>query len=116
MHGRLRVGGDLDEIEICLLREAERRLDADDADLLTVRPDEADLGDADAVVGAGIADAELLCRTVGCHRSTGVLRAEESHAHPARRGEFCTLTPHGSHRAGYPVPMSLAGRAECGTR
>ena len=28
-----------------------------DADLLSAGPDEADLGDADAVVGAGIADA-----------------------------------------------------------
>ncbi|GAA1957557.1 hypothetical protein GCM10009816_18620 [Microbacterium aquimaris] len=35
-------------------------LDADDADLLAVGSDETDLRHADAVVGAGIADAELL--------------------------------------------------------
>ncbi|GAA1249708.1 hypothetical protein GCM10009588_30630 [Microbacterium phyllosphaerae] len=56
-HGRLRVGCDLDEVEVGFLRKAQRRLDADDADLLTRGADEADLGDADALIGAGIADA-----------------------------------------------------------
>src|SRR5690606_22304048 len=61
-HGRLRVGGDLDEVEVGFLREAERDLDGDNADLLTRGADEADLGDADALIGTGIADAELLRR------------------------------------------------------
>ena len=56
-HGRLRVRCDLDEVEVGFLRKAQRRLDADDADLLTRGADEADLGDADALIGAGIADA-----------------------------------------------------------
>nr|BFF10980.1 hypothetical protein GCM10025699_22830 [Microbacterium flavescens] len=52
--------------------QAQRHLDADDADLFTRGSDEADLGDADAVVGAGIADAELL-RAGDGHRDTGCI-------------------------------------------
>src|SRR5690554_1975174 len=51
------VRGDLDEIEVGLLREAQRVLDADDADLLAARSDEADLADADPLVDAGLADS-----------------------------------------------------------
>ena len=108
-----------DEVVVCLLSEAQGDLDADDADLLTRGADEADLGDADAVIRAGIADAELLVSNGWMPPDTGVSRAEDSHAHPARRKrrrEVLHPVPHGSHRGGYPVPISLAGRAECETR
>ena len=45
-------GGDLDEVELGLLRQPQGVLDAHDADLLAVRADQADLGNADAVVDA----------------------------------------------------------------
>ncbi|UUT35109.1 hypothetical protein [Microbacterium elymi] len=51
-----------------------RDLDGDDADLLTVGSDETDLGDADALVGAGIADAELLFRAVEWLRNADASR------------------------------------------
>jgi hypothetical protein len=44
---------DLDEVQIGFLGETQGILDADDADLLAFGTDEADLGDADAVVDAG---------------------------------------------------------------
>ncbi|BDV30279.1 hypothetical protein Microterr_09390 [Microbacterium terricola] len=76
-HGRLRIRGNFDQVQIGLLRKTQGDLDTDDADLLSVGTDEADLGDTDAVVGAGIADAELLfVRVVARSRST---------IHPARR-------------------------------
>ena len=55
-------------------RRGQGHLDADDADLLTRGTDEADLGDADALIGAGIADAELLRRWFqppGCRQHPG---------------------------------------------
>ena len=75
--GRLRVGSHLDQIEVGLLRQAQRDLDADDADLLTGGADEADLGHADAVIGAGIADAELLFVRVSATATPDASRAEE---------------------------------------
>ncbi|MDF2562003.1 MAG: hypothetical protein K0R99_3449, partial [Microbacterium sp.] len=51
-------------------------LDADDADLLTRGADEADLGDADALIGTGIADAELLRRWGFGHRDAVCLTGE----------------------------------------
>jgi hypothetical protein len=81
--GRLRVGSNFDKVEVCFLSEAQSDLDTDDADLLTRGADEADLGDADAVIGAGIADAELLFRTV-CAVTRTVIRPKESSFHPLR--------------------------------
>ena len=52
--------GDLDEVEVGLLRQLQRLLDADDADLLPVGADQPHLGDADAVVDPGLADVVLL--------------------------------------------------------
>jgi len=76
-HGRLRVGSHLDQIEIGFLSQAQRHLDADDADLLSCGTHEADLGDADAVIGAGIADAELLFRAgMSATATQGVSRAK----------------------------------------
>ena len=49
---RSRHGGDLDEVEVGLLREPEGVLDADDADGLAVGADEPDLGYPDPVVDA----------------------------------------------------------------
>ena len=46
--------GDLDQVEVGLLGQPQRVLDADDADLLAVRTDQAHLGDADPVVDAGL--------------------------------------------------------------
>ena len=64
--GRARGRRDLDEVEIVLAGELHRLLDADDADLLAVGPDQADLGDADALVDAQfVADCVLQCVTVG---------------------------------------------------
>ncbi|GAB6858470.1 hypothetical protein JCM13591A_25750 [Microbacterium xylanilyticum] len=80
-HGRLRVRGDLDEIEVGFLRKTQRRLDADDADLLTRGTDEADLGDADALIGAGIADADSLDDGFGHHDPDGS-RAKSESSHP----------------------------------
>ncbi|GAT74822.1 hypothetical protein MHM582_3330 [Microbacterium sp. HM58-2] len=82
-HGRLRVGCHLDEVEVGLLRKAQRRLDADDADLLTRGADEADLGDADALIGAGIADAELLRRWDSATRMLSASRAKSESSPPA---------------------------------
>src|ERR687885_695271 len=52
--------GDLDQVEVGLLRQLQRLLDADDADLLPVGADQPHLGDADAVVDPGLADVVLL--------------------------------------------------------
>ena len=41
-----------DKVKICLLRQPHGLLDRDDADLLALRADEANLGHADAVVDA----------------------------------------------------------------
>ena len=46
------VGGDLDEIEIGLLRQSQGFADRNNADLLTLGSDEANLGNADPVVNA----------------------------------------------------------------
>jgi len=48
--GRARGGRDLDEVEQPLLRVCERFADTQDAYLFPVRPDHADLRDADAIV------------------------------------------------------------------
>jgi len=46
--------GDLDQVELCLLGQPERILDAHDADLLPLGTDEPHFGDADPVVDAGL--------------------------------------------------------------
>jgi hypothetical protein len=63
-NGRLAIGGHLNQIEVCLLGKLEGDVDTDDADLLTGRSDEANLGNPDTVVGTGIADALLLLSLV----------------------------------------------------
>ena len=50
--GRAGIRGDLYQIEICLLRESQGFTDRDNADLLTLGSDEANLGNADPVVNA----------------------------------------------------------------
>ncbi|GAB3585578.1 hypothetical protein GCM10027406_34160 [Leifsonia lichenia] len=57
---RLGVGSNLNQIQVCFLRESEGDLDFDDADLLTAGADKSNFGDADTVIGTGIADAFLL--------------------------------------------------------
>ena len=54
------VRGNLDQVEIRLLRETQRVLDANDADLLTVRADQTYLRHADPLVDSGLADVMLL--------------------------------------------------------
>jgi hypothetical protein len=49
-------GRDLDEVEFGILGQAQRLADRHDADLLTLRADQADLGDADTVVDAWLGD------------------------------------------------------------
>ena len=51
--GGLASGGDLDEVEIALLRLAQGVLRLHDADLLTRLVDEPDLGNANALVDPG---------------------------------------------------------------
>src|SRR5690606_6830908 len=94
-HGGLGVGRHLDQIQIGLLRETQSVLDADDTDLFSTRAHEADLGDADAVVGSGIADAGLL------HSACGV-RPEARHA----REEIRTRAT-GSNRRSAPPPPTF---------
>ena len=48
--GRARLGGDLDEVELALLRVAQRLVGLHDADLVAILADDADLGHADALV------------------------------------------------------------------
>jgi hypothetical protein len=50
--GRAGVRGDLDQIEIGFLRQSQGFTDRNDADLLTLGSDEANLGNADPVVNA----------------------------------------------------------------
>jgi hypothetical protein len=49
---RARVGGDLDQVEVGLAGDPARLVGVDDADLLTVGTDQADLRNADALVDA----------------------------------------------------------------
>jgi hypothetical protein len=49
---RRSIGRDLHEVESCLLRHAESFVGRNDTDLLTLRSDQADLGNADLTVGA----------------------------------------------------------------
>ena len=58
--GRTCVRGDLDEVEVGVLGKAQGNLGADDADLLPTGTDESDLGDADPIVDARLADVMLL--------------------------------------------------------
>ena len=51
---RARVGRDLDQVEIALLRHRQGLIGLDDADLAAVLVDEPDLGDADALVDPGL--------------------------------------------------------------
>ncbi|BDZ53410.1 hypothetical protein GCM10025870_04830 [Agromyces marinus] len=67
---RTGVRRDFDEIEVGLLREPQCHLDLHDADLLSARAHEADLGDADTVIGTRIADACLLYSN-WCSSSSG---------------------------------------------
>ena len=50
-HGRTRVRGDLDQVEISLLRVRERFGGLDNSDLLAILADEPNLGHAYALVG-----------------------------------------------------------------
>ena len=51
--GRARVGRDLDEVEVALLRVAQRFVGLDNADLLPVVADEAHFGNANALIDPG---------------------------------------------------------------
>jgi hypothetical protein len=92
-HGRLRVGSHLDQIEIGFLSQAQRHLDADDADLLSCGTHEADLGDADAVIGAGIADAELLFRAGMSATATQVCHGRKRRISPGTTRERRLFAP-----------------------
>ena len=65
-HGGPCIGRDLDQVEIGLLRQSQRVLHADDADLLAAGADEAHLGDADPFIDTGLADgcSSLLMVTI----------------------------------------------------
>ena len=52
--GRLGLGGHLDEVEVTLARVLEGVVPGDHADLVAVIPDQADLGNADALVDPGL--------------------------------------------------------------
>jgi hypothetical protein len=51
---RARVGGDLDQVEIGLAGDLQGLLGVDDTDLLAVGADQADLGNADALIDPGL--------------------------------------------------------------
>jgi hypothetical protein len=57
---RLGHGRHLDEVEVRLLCQTKRVLDAHDADLLTVGANQAHFRDPDALVDARLADVVLL--------------------------------------------------------
>jgi hypothetical protein len=59
-NGRLRVRGNLDEIEISIRREAQCMLNRHDTNLFATGPYQSHLGDADFVIRTGIADRRLL--------------------------------------------------------
>src|SRR5699024_3727188 len=69
-HRRARIGGHLDQVEICLLGQPKRVLDTDDAYLLTVRADQTDLWHANPLVDTGLADVVLLTFKRGCDTPT----------------------------------------------
>ncbi|GAA2537471.1 hypothetical protein GCM10009860_17730 [Microbacterium mitrae] len=88
-NGRLRVGSNLNKVKVCFLCEAKSDLNGDNANLLATGADESDLRNANALVGAGIADAELLwMRGSWPLRYEGSCRRRRSITPPARR-----LTP-----------------------
>src|SRR6478735_1226075 len=62
---RLGHGGHLDEVEVRLLSQTERVLDAHDADLLAVGSNQAHFRDPDALVDARLADVVLLSSMKG---------------------------------------------------
>ncbi|GEP48895.1 hypothetical protein MSA03_24030 [Microbacterium saccharophilum] len=110
----LRVRGDFDQVQLGLLRQTQGDLDTNDADLLSGGTDEANLGDADAVVGAGIADAELLFMratatgTQGCisgGRASRPPRTMRAHRHSV----FCTRATPGE-RGGVRDPVAWNGK------
>ena len=51
-HRRLGIRCHFDQVEICIVRELSGILDSDDANLLPIRADKADLGDSDALINA----------------------------------------------------------------
>src|SRR5699024_8437273 len=66
-HRRLGLRGDLDEIEVGLFGETPGILDTDDTDLLAVRSDETNFGNADTLVDARVrADGPSLVRVSRC--------------------------------------------------
>src|SRR5581483_1894965 len=74
--GRPGLRGDLDEVEIRFPGQPQRVVDAHDADLLTVRPDEAYLGHPDPVVDArlcadGVSSVSASCFGVLVSRCPG---------------------------------------------
>ena len=94
--------GDLDEVEVCLLRQPQRVADGDDADLLTVRTDQAHLVDADPVVDPGlsadgasrVSSRDLLrapdtrkAPVAGAHGSLNTQPAPGHPLHPAGDGD-----------------------------
>jgi hypothetical protein len=56
--GRTSVRGNLDQVEVCVLGELQGDCRGDNADLLPAGADEPDLGDADPVVDARLADGD----------------------------------------------------------
>src|SRR5690606_1963727 len=70
-HGRTGVRRDLHQVEVGLVGKAQGVLQTDDPDLLTVRTDQAHLGDADPVVDAGLADVLRLVLAVDVRRRRG---------------------------------------------
>jgi hypothetical protein len=59
-HWWLRVGGNFYQVKVSFGSESKCDLNRDNANLLTAWTNQADLRDADALIRAGIADAELL--------------------------------------------------------
>jgi len=61
-HRRSSGRGDLDEVQVVLGRVVARDLDRYDAELFSVRPDQADGADPDLLVDSGACDDDLRLR------------------------------------------------------
>ena len=84
--GRLGIGSYLNQIQVCLLGKTKGVFDAHHADLLAGGANESDFGDANSVIGSGIADAGLLGEIISGARYRRVPTAVEWRGSRSRRG------------------------------
>src|SRR4051794_11513774 len=90
-------GSDLDEVELRVLGQSQCFADRHDADLLTLGADQADLGDTDAVVDAGLGDG-----------LSSALAYEESPVPDAERTKAPGAFAHGARLTGLRTDVRAA--------